>query len=115
MTLREMYESIILAHNTGRNQDFQKAVKKNLLILDRAGNKPPRDGALYNLGLIYANIEYPAKDFKKSQHYFNQLIEEFPEGILAREARIWLGLFQVIEKMQQIDIEIEQQKRKFTR
>ncbi len=115
VTLGEMYESVILAHNTGKDRDFQKAVKNNQLILDRAGSKPPRDGALYNLGLIYANIEYPAKDFKKSQHYFNQLIEEFPESYLAGEARIWLGLLRVLEKMQQIDIEIEQQKKNFTR
>jgi len=34
---------------------------------------------------------------------------------LAEEGRIWLGLFQTIEKIQQIDVDIEQQKKQLTR
>ncbi|MEJ2270841.1 MAG: hypothetical protein P8Y04_13880 [Desulfobulbaceae bacterium] len=82
---------------------------------EESGKKKPADEALYNLGLIYAHVDNPAKDYQKSQTYFNVLTEQFPDSDLAEEARIWLGLFETIEKIQQIDIEIEQQKKELTR
>ena len=98
-----------------KNQNFEEAVQENLQILEKAGNKKPADEALYNLGLIYAHIDNPAKDYEKSQKYFHVLIEEFPDSELAEEGRIWLGLFETIEKIQQIDVDIEQQKKQLTR
>jgi TolA-binding protein len=97
------------------NQNFEEAVQGNLQILQEVGNKKPADEALYNLGLIYAHVDNPAKDYKKSQIYFQILTQQFPDSELAEEGRIWLGLFETIEKMQQIDIEIEQQKKQLTR
>ena len=114
-TLEEEHESVSVGHKVVDDQNFKEAVKKNLLILEQAGKNPPRDGALYNLGLIYAHIDNQAKDFKKSQSYFQELAKDFPNSPLAEEARIWLGLFQIFEKMQQIDLEIEQQKKQLTR
>ena len=96
-------------------RNFDEAAARNLQILKEAGRKKPADEALYNLGLIYAHVDNPAKDYKKSQMYFSQLISEFPKSKLAEEARIWLGLFDTIEKIQQIDLEIEQQKKELTR
>ena len=93
------------------NQNFEEAVKKNLQIVEESGKKKPADEALYNLGLIYVHYDNPAKDYQKSQLYFQQLTEQFPESEFAEEAQIWLGLFETIEKMQQIDKEIEQQKK----
>ena len=113
-TLEEEHESVSVGHKVVDDQNFEEAVKKNLLILEQAGKNPPRDGALYNLGLIYAHIDNPAKDYKKSQSYFQELTKDFPSSPLAEEARIWLGLFQIFEKMQQIDLEIEQQKKQLT-
>ena len=96
------------------NNDFEEAVQRNLQILEESGKKKPADEALYNLGLIYAHVDNPAKDYQKSQTYFNVLTEQFPDSDLAEEARIWLGLFETIEKIQQIDIDIEQQKKQLT-
>jgi len=93
------------------NQNFEGAVKKNEGILAKAGKKKPADVALYNLGLIYAHVNNPAKDYEKSQAYFQLLIKQFPASELAEEAEIWLGLFETIEKIQQIDIEIDLQKK----
>ena len=93
------------------NQNFEEAVKKNLQIVEESGNKNPADEALYNLGLIYVHYGNPAKDYQKSQLYFQQLTKQFPESEFAEEAQIWLGLFETIEKMQEIDKEIEQQKK----
>ncbi|MCK5104083.1 MAG: tetratricopeptide repeat protein [Cyclobacteriaceae bacterium] len=97
------------------NQNFEEAVQENLQILEKAGKKKPADEALYNLGLIYAHIDNPAKDYKKSQTYFHVLTQEFPDSELAEEGRIWLGLFETIEKIQQIDVDIEQQKKQLSR
>jgi len=96
------------------NQDFEEAVRRNIHILEEAGKNQPADAALYNLGLIYAHIDNPAKDYGKSQNYFQQLTKQFPDSELAEEARVWLGLFETIEKIQQIDIEIDQQKKQLT-
>ena len=98
-----------------KNQNFEEAVKENLQILEKAGKKKPADEALYNLGLIYAHIDNPAKDYEKSQIYFHLLTEQFPDSEFAEEGRIWLGLFKTIEKIQQIDVDIEQQKKQLTR
>ena len=62
------------------NQNFEKAVQENLQILQETGKKKPADEALYNLGLLYAHIDNPAKDFKKSQIYFHLLIKDFPDS-----------------------------------
>jgi outer membrane protein assembly factor BamD (BamD/ComL family) len=97
------------------NKNFAEAVARNLQILEESGTNKPADEALYNLGLIYAHVDNPAKDYQKSQAYFTTLTEQFPDSELAEEARIWLGLFETIEKIQQIDIEIEQQKKQLTR
>ncbi len=96
------------------NQNFEEAVKKNEGILEKAGKKKPADVALYNLGLIYAHVNNPAKDYEKSQAYFQLLIKKFPASELAEEAQIWLGLFETIEQIQQIDIEIDLQKKQLT-
>jgi tetratricopeptide (TPR) repeat protein len=93
------------------NQNFEEAVKKNKQILEELGNTKPADEALYNLGLIYAHVDNPAKDYNKSKSYFHTLTTQFPDSEFAEEARIWLGLFETIEKIQQIDKEIEQQKK----
>jgi len=98
-----------------KNQNFEEAVQENLQILEKAGKKKPADEALYNLGLIYAHIDNPAKDYEKSQIYFHLLTEQFPDSEFAEEGRIWLGLFKTIEKIQQIDVDIEQQKKQLTR
>jgi outer membrane protein assembly factor BamD (BamD/ComL family) len=97
------------------NKNFEEAAQKNLQILGEFGTKKPADEALYNLGLIYAHVDNPAKDYKKSKIYFHVLTMQFPESEFAEEARIWLGLFETIEKIQQIDVEIEQQKKQLTR
>lgn len=97
----------------GRN--FEAAVKENLQIIKESGQKTPADNALYNLGLIYAHIDNPGKDFQKARTYFAELIKEFPSSPLVEESRVLLGLLEVFEKMQQIDLDIEQQKKQLNR
>lgn len=100
-----------LARGVRESQHFAEAVRSNQTLLEQSGRHAPADAALYNLGLIYAHIDNPAKDFHKSRGYFAELSRDFPNSPLAEEARVWVGLFQIIEKMQQIDLDIEQQKK----
>ena len=109
-TVKQKSVSVTKHKRVVENQNFEEAVEKNLQILDKTGEKKPADEALYNLGLIYAHVDNPAKDFNKSQAYFQTLTQKFPDSELAEEAQIWLGLFETIEKIQQIDIDIEKQK-----
>jgi len=108
-------ESVAAPRPVVENRNFEEAARKNEQILQSAGKSPPADEALYNLGLIYAHNDNPAKDYSKAQEYFARLTREFPDSPLAEEARIWLGLFGVFEKMRQIDLEIEQQKKQLNR
>lgn len=94
--------------------NFDAATKKNEGILSRTDGLPPADAALYNLGLVYAHSANPKKDFKKTINYFRRLVQEFPHSPLGEEAKIWLGLFETIEKMQQVDLEIEEKKKELT-
>ncbi|MBU0481824.1 MAG: tetratricopeptide repeat protein [Proteobacteria bacterium] len=100
---------------TPDEQRFEKAIARNIDILEQSTEDSPTAAALYNLGLVYAHIDNPAKDFVKSRGYFEELIRKFPETSLAEEARVWTGLFLIIEKMQQIDMDIEQQKKQLNR
>ncbi len=104
-------EEIPAARPLVENHNFAEAIARNLKILQEAGDKPPADEALYNLGLIYAHNDNPGKDYGKSREYFARLAKDFPNSPLAEEASIWVGLFGVFEKMRQVDLEIEQQKK----
>lgn len=90
--------------------DFNTATEKNEQIISLTDGLPPSDAALYNLGLIHAHSDNPKKDYRKALGYFKQLVQEFPHSPLREEAKIWLGLFETIEKVQQVDREIEEKK-----
>ena len=74
--------------------------------------------ALFNMGLIYAHSGNPKKDFEKSIEFFKKLIKDYPESPLIEQSKIWVEVLQkneelnqVIQKLKQVDIEIEEKKR----
>jgi hypothetical protein len=73
------------------------------------------------LGLIYANFGNPQRDLEKSLDFFKRLIKNYPKSPLVEQAKIWVGtleeneaLNKVIQKLKQVDIEIEEMRRKKT-
>lgn len=98
-----------VSENIVENLDFEEAVRKNTRIIEQVGRNKPADAALYNLGLIYAHVNNPAKDYKKSEIYFTEITKQFPHSPYAEEAQVWLGVFETIKKIQQIDVEFDQQ------
>mgnify|MGYP001025337491 CR=1 FL=1 len=98
-----------VSENIVENLDFEEAARKNTRIIEQVGRNKPADAALYNLGLIYAHVNNPAKDYKKSEIYFTEITKQFPYSSYAEEAQVWLGVFETIKKIQQIDVEFDQQ------
>lgn len=98
--------------------DFEGLISENQKILSLAHPRSPKDEALFNLGLVYAHEGNPKKDFSKSLDFFKRLIHDHPRSPLVDQAKIWVGLLQeydslnqVIQKLKQVDIEVEERKR----
>lgn len=99
--------------------DYEGSVNENQKVLSVAAHRPPEDEALFNLGLIYAHFSNPKKDFGKSIDFLNKLIKDHPGSPLVEQAKIWIKVLQehielnqVIEKLKQVDIEVEEKKKK---
>ena len=77
------------------------------------------------MGLICAHFGNPKKDYGKSIGFFKKLTKDYPQSPFVVQARIWTGILQeneklnqtiqklnqVIEESKQVDIEIEEKKR----
>jgi TolA-binding protein len=95
--------------------DYEGALEENQKILSKYPNKPPGDEALFNMGLIYAHSKNPQKDYQKSILFFSKLVEGYPRSALTEQAKIWIGVLQVIEKSKQIDLQIEEMKKELSK
>ncbi|HJX59714.1 MAG TPA: tetratricopeptide repeat protein [Thermodesulfobacteriota bacterium] len=98
--------------------DFEGFISENQRVLSPAHPRSSKDEALFNLGLVYAHEGNPKKDFLKSLDFFKRLIHDHPRSPLVEQAKIWVGLLQeyeslnqVIQKLKQVDIEVEERKR----
>jgi tetratricopeptide (TPR) repeat protein len=98
--------------------DYERCIKENQRVLSLSHTRSLKDQALFNLGLVYAYSGNPKKDFEKSIDFFKRLINDYPKSPLVEQAKIWVGLLQeheelnrVIQKLKQVDIEIEERKR----
>lgn len=94
--------------------DYKGALKEIQGILSLSPNNPYRDEALFQAGLVYAHHMNPEKDFNKSLGYFSKLIKDHPQSPLVEQAKIWVGVLDVIEKSKQVDIEIEKKRKQLT-
>jgi len=98
----------------GALSEFQK-------VLSLPPDNPLEDEALFHMGLVYAHFGNPRRDVDKSVEFFKRLINHHPNSALAEQAKMWVGILeeneklnQVIERMKQVDIEIEEMRRKRT-
>jgi tetratricopeptide (TPR) repeat protein len=115
-----------------QQKDFDGSLRENQKILSLSDSKSPKDEAIFNMGLIYAHSENPKKDYGKSLVFFKKLLKEYPQSLLVEQAKIWAGILQeneklnqalekshqaleklnqMIEKSKQVDIEVEEKKR----
>ena len=101
--------------------NYEGAVAENKKILSLSDSRSPKDEALFNLGVIYAHFGNPQQDLQKSIEFFKTLIKNNPKSPLAEQAKIWVeilqenaGLNHLLQKLKQVDLEIEDMKRKKT-
>jgi tetratricopeptide (TPR) repeat protein len=101
--------------------NYDGAISENKKILSLSDSRSPKDEALFNLGLIYAHFGNPQQDLEKSIEFFKTLIKNNPKSALVEQAKIWVeilqenaGLTHLLQKLKQVDIEIEDMKRKKT-
>jgi tetratricopeptide (TPR) repeat protein len=101
--------------------NYEGAVSENKKILSSSDPRFPKDEALFNLGLIYAHFGNPQQDLEKSIDFFKTLIKNNPKSPLVEQAKVWLEILQeneelnhLLRKLKQVDIEIEEMKRKKT-
>ncbi len=99
-------------------QDYEGSLRENQKALGLSANRPPADEAIFNLGLIFAHVGNPKKDNRTAVGYFTKLVKEYPQSPWVEQARVWVGvlqlnekLAQILEKSKQVDIEIEEKKR----
>jgi len=79
--------------------DYEGAFNENSKIISLAIHRPPEDEALFNMGWIYAHPGNPKKDYKKSIFFFTKLLEDFPQSAWSERAKIWVGILQENEKL----------------
>lgn len=100
-------------------RNFEGALTEFQKVLSLPPDIPLKDEALLNMGLVYAHFGNPQKDLEKSLEFFKRIIKHYPKSPLVEQARIWVGMLeeneklnQVIRKLKQVDIEIEEMRRK---
>jgi hypothetical protein len=91
--------------------DFDGSMRENQRVLGLTKDHSPADLATFNMGLIYVHPKNPKKDNKRAIVFFNRVIKSFPESPLVEHAKIWVGVLDGVEKLKQVDLEIEEKKR----
>jgi len=116
--LQSPLEELERAVQLFKQGDYEGSLKENQRVLSVAGKNPPGDRALFNMGLIYADGENPKKDPEKSLLFFNKIITDYPQSPLVQEAKSWIRVLreneklrEVIEKVKEVDIAVEEKQR----
>jgi outer membrane protein assembly factor BamD (BamD/ComL family) len=97
-TLLKDNEHLLRSQKFLAKGDYEGALEENQKVLSKYANTSPGDEALFNMGLIYAHYGNPKKDYKKALSSFWKLINEFPQSPRVEEAKIWIGVLNVIEE-----------------
>jgi tetratricopeptide (TPR) repeat protein len=112
---REANERLQLAQNFLAKGDYEESLRESQKVLSLAREQSPADAAVFNMGLVFAHPKNPKKDNKRAIGFFNRVIKNYPESGLTEQAKIWVGVLTDVEKLKQVDIEIEEKKRDRTR
>jgi tetratricopeptide (TPR) repeat protein len=108
---REANEYLILAQNLLAKGDYEGSLRESQRVLGLLKDQPPADTAIFNMGLVYAHPKNPKKDNKRAIYFFSRVIKGYPDGPWAEQAKIWVGVLDGVEKLKQVDLEIEERKR----
>jgi tetratricopeptide (TPR) repeat protein len=112
-------EQLTQGHRLLAQGNYEGAAAENQKILSFSDPRSPKDEALLNLGVIYAHFGNPQRDIEKSIDFLKKLLKNYPKSPLAEQAKMWILILQeneelnrLIQKLKQVDIEVEEMKRK---
>ena len=98
---RQVRDSMLQGHSLFVNGDYDAAVARYRDVLVLAGDRPPADAAVYNIGLIYAHPSNPKRDNRKAMDSFKEVISEYAQSPWVEQSKIWLDLLQQLEVAKQ--------------
>lgn len=98
---RQIRDSMLQGHSLFVDGDYDGAFAKYREALVLAGDHPPGDAAVYNIGLIYAHPSNPKRDHRKAIEAFSKVIGDYAQSTWAEQARMWVGLLQQVENSKQ--------------
>lgn len=108
---REASEHLLLAQDLMSKGDYEGSLRENQKVFSLAKDRPPADAAVFNMGLIYAHPKNPRKDNHRAIGFFNRVVKSYPESPWAEQAKIWVAVLDGVEKLKQVDLDIEERKR----
>jgi tetratricopeptide (TPR) repeat protein len=108
---REANEHLQLAQVLLAKGDYEGSLRESRTVLALVKDESPSDAAVFNMGLVYANPKNPRKDNKQAMGFFNRVIKSYPDSPWVEQAKIWVGVLDGVEKLKQVDIDIEEKKR----
>jgi tetratricopeptide (TPR) repeat protein len=108
---READERLMLAQNLLAKGDYEGSLQESQRVVVLSKDQSPADTAIFNMGLIYAHPKNPKRDNKRAISFFNRVIKSYPESSWVEQAKIWVGVLDGVEKLKQVDLEIEERKR----
>jgi tetratricopeptide (TPR) repeat protein len=91
--------------------EYEGSLKEVQKVLALAKDNAPADAAVFHMGLIHAHPDNAKKDNKKAIGFFTRVVKHYPESPWAEHAKIWIGVLDGLEKLKQVDLEIEERKR----
>jgi outer membrane protein assembly factor BamD (BamD/ComL family) len=122
---KEAYQPLLYSRELLGHGRYEEASRELQKFLSPSSRHPCQDEALFQLGLIYAHPGNSKRDYGKSMSYFKRLMKDYPQSPWSEMAKIWTGMIQeneklnqavdrlsqTIEKSKRVDIEIEEKKR----
>jgi tetratricopeptide (TPR) repeat protein len=108
---REANEYLNAAQSLLAKGDFEGSLRENQKVLSLLKDQSPADTAIFQMGLVYVHPKNPKKDNKRAIYFFNRVIKGYPDSPWVEQAKIWVGVLDGVEKLKQVDLEIEERKR----
>lgn len=109
--LREADGHLQTAQQLMAKGEYEGSLREVQKVLVLAKDNAPADAAVFHMGLIHAHPNNAKKDNKKAIGFFSRVAKSYPESPWAEQAKIWIGVLDGLEKLKQVDLEIEERKR----
>lgn len=112
---RTASKHILIAKRMLEQGDIDNSIKESQRAIAVSGRVSPSDEALFTIGVAHVHHKNPRKDYERSLGFFVRLIRDYPQSALVDQARTWIEVLQVIEKLKKVDKEIEEKKKELSK